>query len=141
MRRDLRRWSYWPDLNRRPADYERSYMAFSLAAPEFSGLSPRLFQENQQVNYPVSAFSSAVKTTFCGQLLGQTIRDFHSIECALAGHTSKSGTKMVFPFPCRFPRQLFSANQITIIRTNNSSSYIILLKDRGDFWQLQIRLH
>ena len=68
---DLRRWSYWPDLNRRPADYERLYRAFSLAAPGFLELLPRLCRENQQVNYPVSAFSSAAKTTFCGQLLGQ----------------------------------------------------------------------
>ena len=51
-------WSYWPDLNRRPADYERSYLDFSLAAPGFSELFPRLSRKNQQVNYPVSAFSS-----------------------------------------------------------------------------------
>ena len=60
-------------MNRRPADYERSYLDFSLAAPGFSGLSPRLSRENQQVNYPVSAFSSALKTTFCGQAMGQTM--------------------------------------------------------------------
>ena len=64
-------WSYWPDLNRRPADYERSYLDFSLAAHGFSGLLPRLSRKHQQVNYPVDAFSSARKRCFCGQAMGQ----------------------------------------------------------------------
>ncbi|MBQ5523147.1 MAG: hypothetical protein IIT86_10100, partial [Oscillospiraceae bacterium] len=36
----------------------------------FRGFRPGFPGKNQQVNYPVSVFSSAGKTTFCGQLLG-----------------------------------------------------------------------
>ena len=86
--------------NRRPADYERSYLDFFLAAPGFSWLLRRLSRKNQQINYSVSAFSFAVKTSFCGQALGQNKGVVAGIKIARSLFAERDANSRVSPSDC-----------------------------------------